>query len=693
MANDTAAGRKLRECDIIMRGGITSGVVYPGVLAGLAKHYRFRNIGGASAGAIAAGVAAAAEYGRRQAEQRARVSGGAPDFDPFADVVAKIPEQIGGARDGSGGTSMRRLFQAHGDTAQWADMLWLWVGGSRWRALGGVAMRFGFTTLLITAMMLALLTVTGAWGWAMTPIAFVGTAPWWGLASLALAIGLLTGAAALLWAASDAVTSLRGNGFGLATGTNPALGTSSSDADYLATGGFADWMHATIQKAAGRTVTDVPLVMGDLWGSDNPLSPDRQIDLLLTTTNLSQQLPHQFPFLERSRSFLYFDERDLRRVLPAGVVDYMAALQTGDPRRITGGRADKYTKDFALERGGVRFVRLPMACDMPVLFGVRLSLSFPMLISAVKLYDTYSWRQSKNDPAAANPDRKYAAEQLKPCWFSDGGITSNFPVNSFDSLLPLRPTFCISLADLPEGARPESFDRVQMSSSNSDAIRAQHLVNLESGGLLGFLGAIVATARNGHENELVTMPGQRDRIVTIYLDPKSEGGLNLAMSAQTITRLADYGKQAAALLIDRFGGGSVPVGENDFHAWENHRWVRMRASLAAMERLLVGFDSQWAKPQAHDGQSYSTLIQQLDSQLPSYLWEGKLMRLKAAEIADKIAGLAATVAAAAPKRPAVTVFDGKLAKPAAIGSISRNGNAPRPIVRLALRPGGSDPRA
>jgi hypothetical protein len=48
-------------CDVIMKGGITSGVIYPLALAELAKRYRFTNIGGTSAGAIAA---AAAEYGR-----------------------------------------------------------------------------------------------------------------------------------------------------------------------------------------------------------------------------------------------------------------------------------------------------------------------------------------------------------------------------------------------------------------------------------------------------------------------------------------------------------------------------------------------------------------------------------------------------------------------------------------------------
>ena len=41
-----------RYCDIVMKGGITSGVVYPPAICRLAEHYHFKNIGGTSAGAI-----------------------------------------------------------------------------------------------------------------------------------------------------------------------------------------------------------------------------------------------------------------------------------------------------------------------------------------------------------------------------------------------------------------------------------------------------------------------------------------------------------------------------------------------------------------------------------------------------------------------------------------------------------------
>src|SRR3954467_14194439 len=62
-APSPAAG-PLLECDLVMKGGITSGVVYPLAVCELATVYRLRSVGGSSAGAIAAAAAASAELGR-----------------------------------------------------------------------------------------------------------------------------------------------------------------------------------------------------------------------------------------------------------------------------------------------------------------------------------------------------------------------------------------------------------------------------------------------------------------------------------------------------------------------------------------------------------------------------------------------------------------------------------------------------
>jgi hypothetical protein len=72
-------------CDLVMKGGITSGVVYPKAITELAKTFRFSSIGGTSAGAIAAAVAAAAEF--------ARDCGG---FERLDQIPAKLPSQLFG---------------------------------------------------------------------------------------------------------------------------------------------------------------------------------------------------------------------------------------------------------------------------------------------------------------------------------------------------------------------------------------------------------------------------------------------------------------------------------------------------------------------------------------------------------------------------------------------------------------------
>src|SRR5262249_33783300 len=88
------------ECDIILKGGITSGIVYPSAIATLATHYRLRSIGGTSAGAIAASAAAAAELGR---------ASGA--FEKLAALPAVL-----GETDAKGRTRLFRLFQPQRST-------------------------------------------------------------------------------------------------------------------------------------------------------------------------------------------------------------------------------------------------------------------------------------------------------------------------------------------------------------------------------------------------------------------------------------------------------------------------------------------------------------------------------------------------------------------------------------------------
>ena len=73
--------------DVTMKGGIASGVIYPLALCELARTFRLRNIGGASAGAIAAALAAAAELGRA----KQALAPADPDESPAGPVAARSP--------------------------------------------------------------------------------------------------------------------------------------------------------------------------------------------------------------------------------------------------------------------------------------------------------------------------------------------------------------------------------------------------------------------------------------------------------------------------------------------------------------------------------------------------------------------------------------------------------------------------
>ncbi|TME60808.1 MAG: hypothetical protein E6I59_12500, partial [Chloroflexi bacterium] len=66
----SGAPQQLKEpewsCDLVFKGGFTSGIVYPPAILQLKNHYTFCNIGGTSAGAIAAAGVAAAEFNRNK---------------------------------------------------------------------------------------------------------------------------------------------------------------------------------------------------------------------------------------------------------------------------------------------------------------------------------------------------------------------------------------------------------------------------------------------------------------------------------------------------------------------------------------------------------------------------------------------------------------------------------------------------
>ncbi|MFQ3594983.1 MAG: hypothetical protein SNJ63_02580 [Sphingomonadaceae bacterium] len=677
------------QADLVLRGGAASGVVYPCLVARLAQHYRLRCIGGASAGAIAAGIAAAAQFGVLNGNPKA--------FRDLRDIPEAMRKPAGGTTrlehlfsPGPGKEPLGRLRRA------------LFQAGSPARLLTAEAGELLGHAPVVLAVLTGSALLPLALGHAL-PAPSAGAVVALFLLMLLLALASFLGIFGLLmgrrmrrrYLPPGILEKLRATGFGICDGVDPDLWQQTPKCqqmpkleDLEAAGHLSDWLHAAIQKAAGLPL-DQPLTMGQLWcGHNGAASPTtawdrpRVIDLVLTTTNLSHQVPHRFPFLEKPGLRLYFREDELARVLPPPVVKAMVAATkgaacehsaSGDPGR------EKLAPLQVIARDGATYWRLPRPEQLPVLLGVRMSLSFPVLISAVPLW---AWRHDDSTHNAGERDQH--GPVLRPCLFSDGGITSNFPVTMFDGLLPNRPTFGVNLADvLPDG----SSERIELQVDDPSGdprtgrpprIAPEWRADLVAGGLGTFLGSILDTARNAHENELMTMPTCRPRIVTVRLDPRTEGGLNLEMSRDTITALAERGEMAAQRLLDHY----PPPGAGDRSSWRAHRELRLRKALAALESALVDFHEAWNDRTPGQPGWRQTLATLASRDIPQ---RGR--RRTGLILATQLVQLASDVARAA-RRPHKSFFDGarNLEDPT---SLNRLRQAPRPRMGLRLVPTGS----
>ena len=544
------------ECDLVMKGGITSGVVYPLAVCELAKVYRLRSVGGSSAGAIAAAAAAAAELGRDTGGfERLRTL---PD-----DLTAKVK-----GKDSRLFTlfqpqpKMRRLFRLV--TAGLGTL-----GFTRTRAMLGAALRAWLPYAAAGAAPGVFLVILG--------FLVGGPAQWVSLAAgLALAlIGLAVGIGMGVFRDAGQIPAA---GFGLCSGHTPPRATTPA---------LTPWLHETFQALAGRSVTDPPLTFADL--------SEAGITLQLMTTNLSRRQPLAMPW---DTSDYYFDPAHFRTFFPEEVVAQMER----SPLPPVETDAD-WLEAVAAEHA--RPLRpFPASADLPIVVAVRMSLSFPGLISAVPLHAVdFSRPANKRARAAAREWRKEHPQAtpaegaavlpelvLQPNWFSDGGICANLPLHFFDSALPRRPTFAIDLASFPHD-RKKVADEHENSflpiTDSADVQRRQTVFRTDGvGALKQFFSSIVSTARTWVDEAQLSVPGYRDRVVTVFHD-HSEGGMNLNMEETTVLALSRRGEGAATRLVDRFAGdqpGVVPA-----TGWDEHRWLRFRTATAAFAETLVSF--------------------------------------------------------------------------------------------------------
>jgi predicted acylesterase/phospholipase RssA len=318
----------LRECDVVMKGGIASGVVYAGAIRSLAREFRFRSVGGTSAGAIAAALAAAAEF-RRQTR----------GADAFADLLEPVVDDL---------TSRRffpRLLQSG-----WTTRPVIRIGlaavnpahGRLWRTVAILA------RLLAGVWWLTLPVVAGAavlaWQVVAQDIGALLTVILVAVVVVLEALLALGGAAAVLaWLAVRAIAA-PGNRLGLCSG----LATTGPQS-------ITDWLYTRLQEVAGL-------------GHEEPLTfaklAEHEIALTMISTDLASALPMRLPMDERAARDWWYDPADMAALYPAGVCGHLEALATGE------------------QAEGLR--RLP-AAELPVIVALRMSLGVPLLLSAVPL--------------------------------------------------------------------------------------------------------------------------------------------------------------------------------------------------------------------------------------------------------------------------------------------------------------------
>ena len=254
------------ECDLVMRGGITSGIVYPRAIAKLAETYNFRSIGGTSAGAIAAAATAAAQFGANNGENRFQ-------------TIYELPKKLAELRDDK--STLERLFQPQPGTSRLFSLLMsgLEREGTFKKILRivttGLANYWCYSVAGAAVTLIPLLWVARASGLSGVPRAVMIIA--------ALILGLLTAILGVaLGVFRDVRKRLPQNRYGLCSGS------SDMRPDRAGVLPLTDWLHDFFQNLAGSTPTDDPVTFGDLWGNGGDENAPRDIELVLMTTNVTR---------------------------------------------------------------------------------------------------------------------------------------------------------------------------------------------------------------------------------------------------------------------------------------------------------------------------------------------------------------------------------------------------------------------
>lgn len=576
-AEDFDPARIKRFCDVVMKGGVTSGVVYPPAICCLASSYVLKNIGGTSVGAIAAAITAAAEYRRRS-------TGSGEGYE----LLSKLPQFL--TQKGT----LQALFTADPGAKIFLNTALKFTGtAALWLKTLFAIVQFWWPTLVAGTALY--------WVLYYALFAIIGGADTVHLhwAAGALMLVLLLPTAAIVYFIACKRT-LDRNDFGWAHGyhkSDDAKLRAISDVTALkqsTTPRLIGWLDAFIQQAAGRTTAEDPLTFGDLWNAQDPewyeehRDGEYGIDFRMVTTCLTLGRPFEVPFdptepvglvpdpksetdsSGQPRPDLYFKRADMERLFPKRIVAHL--LQYGAPHSVH-----------------THYIRFPAAHAMPLIVAARLSMSFPVLFCAVKLYATD------------------VHNVMQPVWFSDGGLTSNFPIHFFDSPLPRWPTFAIDLLPTDPTASHQNIKKYRdgavflESQEQPGTVNPWNRFGKGDGSTIGFLNAILDTARNWLDETSATLRGNASRTMGIRLRP-TEGGINLGMPPGVIRDLLDLGQEAGDQLVTLFASGA------DTNAWQDQRWYRYRGAMGSLTRWLKGFGIGFAGLATDPQMPYPALI-------------------------------------------------------------------------------------
>jgi predicted acylesterase/phospholipase RssA len=586
------------ECDMVMKGGITSGVVYPRAILRLAQKYRFRAIGGGSVGALVAALTAAAELARgnrgfeRLDEKRDELSS-----DGFLTSRFQALEQTRPALE-----FFLAILSAKNETASGASRF-----GSFANHLGSVLIR-EYRNVFVASFVIG-----AAVGIVLLSLLAEGLNSPLGeteLSSYMILFGFVVG---LVAAACGAIAKfvyimwrkVPKNQFGLCRGSG-APGTAEQPL-------LTDWISQAINYIAGFEVEGTPLTFADLKSADDVT---RRIDLKIMTTNLNQTTPYIFP---RNPNTFLFNEDEMSEFFPANVVQYM--IENAAPT------------DVSLPEG---FHVFPEANKLPIVVPVRMAISFPILLSAVPVWTV---KRAAWDSKRMNQPVSLTDKELSRNLFSDGGICSNFPIHFFDAWLPRRPTFGIDLASIPDENDDYILDDISSPSPSGDlaeggvslpqADQRDNILSSRIGNLLQFAMAVFHSAQNFRDTMQSQLPSYQERIVHVPLSSQ-EGGLNLNMPQTIIEGMQAKGLEAGEILCgERF-------------SFERHQWVRLRVLMGLLKKNLSEMKESLHMESGEDTckvKQYGEILRTVNADFPFYPegWNDQL----SGTIADTLEGLEA----------------------------------------------------